>query len=139
MAALPDDARPTAQAALAAEVGAGRLPERVDAPGHEVVVVPTGSAEEAVHRTLQLVTDSIPRTFGVDLAQVQVVTAAPDGPAGAAELNAVCKARFNPGPGLVGAWMWATGCCWRAAARICARGHGCAAQAERGQQHRRAG
>lgn len=102
VAALPDDARPTAQAALAAEVGAGRLPERVDAPGHEVVVVPTGSAEEAVHRTLQLVTDSIPRTFGVDLAQVQVVTAAPGGPAGAAELNAVCKARFNPGPGLVG-------------------------------------
>src|SRR5690606_41691397 len=51
VAALPDDARPTAQAGLAAEVGAGRLPERVDAPGHEVVGVPTGSAGGAVHQS----------------------------------------------------------------------------------------
>ncbi|HLU96151.1 MAG TPA: AAA family ATPase [Thermobifida alba] len=102
VAKLPDDPAAGPREALAAAVGEGRLPDRVDAPGHEVVLVPAASAGEAAHRALQLVTDSIPRTFGVAGEQVPIVTAAPGGEAGAAALNTACKARFNPGPGRVG-------------------------------------
>ncbi|WP_083948213.1 AAA family ATPase [Thermobifida cellulosilytica] len=101
VAVLPDAPDAGPREALAAGVGEGRLPDRVDLPGREVVFVPAASAGEAAHRTLQLVTDSIPRTFGLEPDQVQIVTAAPGGEAGAAALNAACKARFNPGPGRV--------------------------------------
>jgi exodeoxyribonuclease V alpha subunit len=75
----------------------------VDDPTHEVVVVrcPKGSTE-AAHRAVQLVTDSIPRVFGLSPEDIQVVTPVHRGPAGTAALNAVLKERLNPGSGTVG-------------------------------------
>ncbi|MDQ1702498.1 MAG: exodeoxyribonuclease alpha subunit [Frankiaceae bacterium] len=89
-------------ARLAAEIRVGVLPP-VDDPTHEVVVVrcPKGSTE-AAHRAVQLVTDSIPRVFGLSPEDIQVVTPVHRGPAGTAALNAVLKARLNPGSGTVG-------------------------------------
>ncbi len=89
-------------ARLAAEIRVGVLPP-VDDPTHEVFVVrcPKGSVE-AAHRAVQLVTDSIPRVFGLTPEDIQVVTPVHRGPAGTAALNAVLKARLNPGSGTVG-------------------------------------
>ena len=88
-------------ARLAARVRVGELPA-VDEPDREVVVVPcrTGSAE-AAQRAVQLVTDSIPRVFGVTAEDIQVVTPVHRGPAGTAALNAALKAKLNPGTGTV--------------------------------------
>ncbi|SHK47845.1 exodeoxyribonuclease V alpha subunit [Nocardiopsis flavescens] len=88
-------------AVLALAVSEGEVPE-VDAPGREVVRVPASSAEEAAHRVVQLVTDSIPRALGIPAGDVRVVAAREDGPAGARALNAACKERLNPGPGALG-------------------------------------
>ncbi|RFS84389.1 conjugal transfer protein TraA [Actinomadura spongiicola] len=74
----------------------------VDAPGREVVIVPADGHEEAVHRTVQLVTDSIPRALGIPIDDVQVVTPTTGGDAGATALNTAIKARLNPGPGRFG-------------------------------------
>ncbi|MGP4028617.1 helix-hairpin-helix domain-containing protein [Actinomadura sp. 3N407] len=74
----------------------------VDAPGHEVVIVPAASPGEAVHRTVQLVTDSIPRALGIAVEDVQVVAPAAGGEAGTGALNAALKERLNPGPGRFG-------------------------------------
>ncbi|MFI0941946.1 helix-hairpin-helix domain-containing protein [Streptomyces sp. NPDC021020] len=82
-------------------VGIGEL-AAVDAPGKEVVVVPVQDPREAVHRTVQLVADSVPRAFGVSGAQVQVVTTGHGGPVGTRALNAALKERLNPGPGRFG-------------------------------------
>lgn len=82
---------------LAAAVAGGTLPA-VDAPDREVVIVPAGGAPEAVHRALQLVGDSIPRAFGIDPDQIQVLTTTAGGPGGVHALNAALKRRFNPGP-----------------------------------------
>lgn len=89
---------------LAEPAGATRGGElvTVDAPGREVVVVPTRSEREAVHRAVQLVTDSIPRALGIPVQDVQVVTPPTAGEAGAEALNAALKARLNPGPGVCG-------------------------------------
>jgi ATP-dependent exoDNAse (exonuclease V) alpha subunit len=57
---------------------------------------------EAVHRTVQLVADSVPRAFGVEGPQVQVVTTGHGGPVGTRALNAALKERLNPGPGRFG-------------------------------------
>ncbi|MCP9947854.1 conjugal transfer protein TraA [Actinomadura madurae] len=57
---------------LAEAVRGGEL-VAVDAPGREVVVVPAEGAAEAVHRAVQLVADSIPRAFGLEPGDVQVV------------------------------------------------------------------
>ncbi|WP_346046550.1 AAA family ATPase, partial [Actinomadura chokoriensis] len=86
---------------LVEAVRGGDLPA-VDAPGREVVVVPAADPGEAVHRAVQLVTDSIPRALGIPVEDVQVVAAAAGGPAGAGALNAALKARLNPGPGAFG-------------------------------------
>ncbi|MFG2001317.1 helix-hairpin-helix domain-containing protein [Spirillospora sp. NPDC048911] len=88
-------------AALTAAVRAGGLVP-VEAPGKEVVIVPAADPREAVHRTVQLVTDSIPRALGIALDDVQVVAPAASGEAGTAALNAALKARVNPGPGAYG-------------------------------------
>ncbi|MEU0491614.1 helix-hairpin-helix domain-containing protein [Nocardiopsis sp. NPDC006139] len=96
-----DDGAPGPIAALALAVSEGEVPE-VDAPGREVVRVPAATAEEAAHRVVQLVTDSIPRALGIPAGEVRVVTAREDGPAGARALNAACKERLNPGPGALG-------------------------------------
>ncbi|WP_306440686.1 helix-hairpin-helix domain-containing protein, partial [Actinomadura fibrosa] len=84
--------------ALGAAVRGGDL-VAVEAPGREVVVVPAADPAEAVHRAVQLVTDSIPRALGIPPEDVQVVAPATGGEAGATALNAAFKARLNPGPG----------------------------------------
>jgi helix-hairpin-helix protein/AAA domain-containing protein len=88
-------------AEFTAAVRRGELPA-VDAPGREVVVVPVTAEAEAVHRAVQLVTDSIPRALGIPAGQVLVVAPAAGGQAGAGALNAALKARLNPGPGAYG-------------------------------------
>ncbi|MFG1807169.1 helix-hairpin-helix domain-containing protein [Streptomyces sp. NPDC049040] len=82
-------------------VGEGEL-AAVEAPDKEVVVVPVRDPREAVHRTVQLVADSVPRAFGVGGAQIQVVTTGHGGPVGTRALNAALKERLNPGPGRFG-------------------------------------
>jgi exodeoxyribonuclease V alpha subunit len=85
-------------ARLAAAVRGGDLPA-VNDPTREVVIVPARGSAEAAHRVVQLVTDSIPRVFGVPADQVQVVTPVHRGGAGTQALNAALKARLNPGGG----------------------------------------
>ncbi|WP_150240919.1 helix-hairpin-helix domain-containing protein [Nocardiopsis quinghaiensis] len=101
VAGVVGPAEPDPIAELAAAVAEGEVPE-VEAPEREVVRVPAASAEEAAHRVVQLVTDSIPRALGIGAEYVQVVAAREDGPAGARALNAACKERANPGPGAHG-------------------------------------
>ncbi len=83
-------------ARVAAGVRGGTLPE-VDDPTREVVVIPARDSADAAHRVVQLVTDSIPRALGIAAEQVQVVTPVHRGAAGTQALNAVLKAKLNPG------------------------------------------
>jgi ATP-dependent exoDNAse (exonuclease V) alpha subunit len=59
-------------------------------------------AGEAVHRTVQLVADSVPRAIGVPPEETQVITPGHGGAAGTRVLNAALKERLNPGPGRFG-------------------------------------
>ncbi|MFI2349926.1 helix-hairpin-helix domain-containing protein [Streptomyces sp. NPDC019443] len=86
---------------LVSGVGIGELTQ-VEAPGKEVVIVPVRDAGEAVHRTVQLVADSVPRAIGVPPEQTQVITVGHGGSAGTRALNAALKQRLNPGPGRFG-------------------------------------
>ncbi|GAA3024454.1 helix-hairpin-helix domain-containing protein [Streptomyces glomeratus] len=86
---------------LVSAIGFGELPQ-VDAPGKEVVIVPVRDAGEAVHRTVQLVADSVPRAIGVPSEETQVITPGHGGAAGTRALNAALKERLNPGPGRFG-------------------------------------
>ncbi|TLS45487.1 DNA helicase RecD [Streptomyces montanus] len=86
---------------LVSGIGVGELLQ-VDAPGKEVVIVPVRDAGEAVHRTVQLVADSVPRAIGIPAEQTQVITPGHGGAAGTRALNAVLKERLNPGPGRFG-------------------------------------
>ncbi|MEU7104246.1 helix-hairpin-helix domain-containing protein [Streptomyces sp. NPDC046215] len=86
---------------LVSGIGIGELAQ-VDAPGKEVVIVPVRDPGEAVHRTVQLVADSVPRVIGVPAEQTQVITPGHGGPAGTRALNAALKERLNPGPGRFG-------------------------------------
>ncbi|MEU9603734.1 ATP-dependent RecD-like DNA helicase [Streptomyces sp. NPDC048057] len=86
---------------LVSGIGIGELTE-VAAPEKEVVIVPVRDPGEAVHRTVQLVADSVPRAIGVPTEQTQVVTVAHQGPAGTRALNTALKERLNPGPGRFG-------------------------------------
>jgi hypothetical protein len=83
---------------LVSLVGVGELAP-VEAPGKEVVVVPVRDPREAVHRTVQLVADSVPRAFGVPAERTQVITPGHGGAVGTRVLNAALKERLNPGPG----------------------------------------
>ncbi|QIQ05584.1 DNA helicase RecD [Streptomyces liangshanensis] len=83
---------------LVSGIGIGEL-NQVAAPGKEVVIVPVRDAGEAVHRTVQLVADSVPRAFGLAAGQTQVITVGHGGSAGTRALNAALKERLNPGPG----------------------------------------
>lgn len=83
---------------LVSGIGAGEL-NQVEAPGKEVVIVPVRDAGEAVHRTVQLVADSVPRAIGVPTEHTQVITVGHGGPAGTRALNAALKQRLNPGAG----------------------------------------
>jgi hypothetical protein len=86
---------------LVSSIGVGEL-TAVEAPGKEVVIVPVRDAAEAVHRTVQLVADSVPRAIGVPAEQTQVITVGHGGAAGTRVLNAALKERLNPGPGRFG-------------------------------------
>jgi exodeoxyribonuclease V alpha subunit len=100
--------RPTGPlTALADAVRYGGLPPQElllgpDGTSKEVVIVPVREAAEAVHRAVQVAADSIPRAFGLNGPQVQVVAVDADAAAGAGALNAALKARLNPGPGACG-------------------------------------
>ncbi len=86
---------------LVSGVSVGELTQ-VEAPGKEVVIVPVRDAGEAVHRTVQLVADSVPRALGVPAEQTQVITPGHGGAAGTRALNTALKERLNPGPGRFG-------------------------------------
>ncbi|MEW2163162.1 helix-hairpin-helix domain-containing protein [Streptomyces sp. NPDC007084] len=86
---------------LVSGVGIGEL-NQVEAPGKEVVIVPVRDAGEAVHRTVQLVADSVPRAIGVPAEQTQVITPGHGGAVGTRALNTALKERLNPGPGRFG-------------------------------------
>ncbi|MFE5188280.1 helix-hairpin-helix domain-containing protein [Streptomyces sp. NPDC056628] len=86
---------------LVSGIGVGEL-HQVEAPGKEVVIVPVRNAGEAVHRTVQLVADSVPRAIGVSPEDTQVITPGHGGAAGTRALNAALKERLNPGPGRFG-------------------------------------
>ncbi|MFJ3105666.1 helix-hairpin-helix domain-containing protein [Streptomyces sp. NPDC086835] len=83
---------------LVSGISVGEL-NQVEAPGKEVVIVPVRDAGEAVHRTVQLVADSVPRAIGVPAEQTQVITVGHGGSAGTRALNAALKQRLNPGAG----------------------------------------
>nr|WSY56127.1 ATP-binding domain-containing protein [Streptomyces sp. NBC_00886] len=86
---------------LVSGIGIGEL-NQVEAPGKEVVIVPVRDAGEAVHRTVQLVADSVPRVIGVPAEQTVVITPGHGGAAGTRALNLALKKRLNPGPGRFG-------------------------------------
>ncbi|MGW3653926.1 helix-hairpin-helix domain-containing protein [Streptomyces sp. NPDC000878] len=86
---------------LVSGVSVGELTQ-VEAPGKEVVIVPVRDAGEAVHRTVQLVADSVPRALGVPAEQTQVITPGHGGAVGTRALNSALKERLNPGPGRFG-------------------------------------
>ncbi|MFF9843075.1 helix-hairpin-helix domain-containing protein [Streptomyces sp. NPDC013740] len=88
---------------LVSGIGVGEL-NQVEAPGKEVVIVPVRDAGEAVHRTVQLVADSIPRALGLPADRTQVITVGHGGAAGTRALNAALKQRLNPGPGRFGGY-----------------------------------
>lgn len=86
---------------LVSGIGIGELTQ-VEAPEKEVVIVPVRDPGEAVHRTVQLVADSVPRVIGVPAESTQVITPGHGGAAGTRVLNAALKERLNPGPGRFG-------------------------------------
>lgn len=86
---------------LVSGIGVGELVQ-VEAPGKEIVIVPVRDAGEAVHRTVQLVADSVPRAFGVPPEETVVITPGHGGAVGTRALNTVLKERLNPGPGRFG-------------------------------------
>ncbi|WP_030761199.1 helix-hairpin-helix domain-containing protein [Streptomyces griseus] len=88
---------------LVSGIGIGEL-NQVEAPGKEVVIVPVRDAGEAVHRTVQLVADSVPRAFGLSPEDTRVITVGHGGSAGTRALNAALKQRLNPGPGRFGGY-----------------------------------
>ncbi|MFD5767891.1 helix-hairpin-helix domain-containing protein [Streptomyces sp. NPDC127049] len=88
---------------LVSGIGIGEL-NQVEAPGKEVVIVPVRDAGEAVHRTVQLVAESVPRAFGLTPEQTRVITVGHGGSAGTRALNTALKQRLNPGPGRFGGY-----------------------------------
>ncbi|WP_340562836.1 ATP-binding domain-containing protein [Streptomyces sp. GSL17-111] len=86
---------------LVSGIGVGELTQ-VAAPDKELVIVPVREPAEAVHRTVQLVAGSVPRAFGIEPGDTQVITTGHPGGAGTTALNAALKERFNPGPGRFG-------------------------------------
>ncbi|MGF1431536.1 ATP-binding domain-containing protein, partial [Kitasatospora sp. LaBMicrA B282] len=83
---------------LVSGIGIGEL-QSVEAPEKEVVILTAREPGEAVHRAVQLLTDSIPRALGIPVEQTVLLTPGHGGPAGTRALNAAVKARLNPGPG----------------------------------------
>ncbi|MEV7027081.1 ATP-binding domain-containing protein, partial [Kitasatospora sp. NPDC093558] len=83
---------------LVSGIGIGEL-QPVEAPDKEVVILTARDGAEAVHRAIQLLTDSIPRALGIPAEEVVLLTPGHGGPGGTRALNAAAKARLNPGPG----------------------------------------
>ena len=71
-----------------------------DGTSNEVKIIPVRDPAETRLRTVQLVTDSIPRAFGLGGGQIQAIALREQGPAGAQDLNAAIKQAANPGPGV---------------------------------------
>ncbi|HVU60447.1 MAG TPA: AAA family ATPase [Mycobacteriales bacterium] len=88
-------------ARLATAVRSGELPP-VDDPSREVVVIAADGPADAARRVTQLVTDSIPRVFGIPPAEIQVLTPVHRGAAGTEALNRALKGLLNPGDGAAG-------------------------------------
>lgn len=65
----------------------GELPPPENDPEKRLVIVPVRDAAEAAARAVQLASDSIPRTFGLGPADIQVVTIRSGGEAGAEALT----------------------------------------------------
>ncbi|KDN81506.1 helix-hairpin-helix domain-containing protein [Kitasatospora cheerisanensis] len=86
---------------LVSGIGIGEL-QPVDAPDKEVVILTAKDGGEAVHRAVQLLTDSIPRALSIPSEQTVLITPGHAGPAGTRALNAAAKAKLNPGPGRFG-------------------------------------
>ena len=86
---------------LVSGIGIGEL-QPVDAPDKEVVILTATDGGEAVHRAVQLLTDSIPRALGIPVEEVVLLTPGHGGAAGTRALNSAAKARLNPGPGRFG-------------------------------------
>ncbi|WP_329460427.1 helix-hairpin-helix domain-containing protein [Streptomyces sp. NBC_01497] len=99
IASRTPDAGPIGE--LVSGIGVGEL-NQVPAPDKEIVIVPVRDAGEAVHRTVQLVAESVPRAFGLAAGQTQVVTVGHGGAAGTRALNTALKQRLAPGPGRFG-------------------------------------
>jgi exodeoxyribonuclease V alpha subunit len=85
-------------ASLATAVRGGELPSVEDA-SKEVVVIAADGPAEAGRRVTQLVTDSIPRVFGIPTGEIQVLTPVHRGAAGTEALNTALKALLNPAAG----------------------------------------
>ncbi|MBB4922392.1 ATP-binding domain-containing protein [Kitasatospora kifunensis] len=83
---------------LVSGIGIGEL-QSVEAPEKEVVILTARGAGEAVHRAIQLLTDSIPRALGIPAEQTVLLTPGHGGEAGTRALNSAAKAQLNPGPG----------------------------------------
>jgi AAA domain/Helix-hairpin-helix containing domain len=98
LAAIPSPPPAATIADLVLAVGDGRLP-RIESHDHEVAVVPAATAKAAVQHTIRLLTDAIPRAFGIAPKDIMVLGAARHGLAGTDLLNAELKARLNPGAG----------------------------------------
>ena len=81
--------------------GAGREgPRRGKSEPSDFYVIAVRDAEEARERLLQVVTERIPRRFGLDpMAELQVLTPGRRGGLGAAALNAELQTRLNPDAG----------------------------------------
>lgn len=74
--------------ALCARIRAGELPPIPDEPSRRVVVVPAADGVAATRRACQLVTDSIPRVFGLTGEEIGVLSPLRRGPAGTEALRA---------------------------------------------------
>ena len=83
----PAVAAPGPLAELVRAVRTGVLPS-LSTDQREVVVTPADDAEQALRRVVQLGTDSIPRVFGLDTADVLVLTVRADGRTGAETVRA---------------------------------------------------
>lgn len=67
----------------------------------DFILVTENSPETILERVLSLVGEELPRDFGVNSKDIQVVSPQQDGPLGARELNVLIQQRVNPsGPAL---------------------------------------